>query len=102
MDVETLLNSWLQNIGIKHGKNLLDELKGQPAAVVTGTLTDIADLRVREMAGEDITPELSFAESTLKDMTVAVEIKTLRTILDVLIDSAEMAGSILLGLLKKV
>lgn len=103
MEIEPtkLLNTWLRDIGVRHGKNLLDELKGKPAEVVTACLTDIAKLRTREFAGRDIGRELAFAESTLADMTLAVEVKAVRTILQVLADSADMAGSILLGVVRK-
>lgn len=96
-----LLNTWLRDIGIKHGKNLLDELKGRPAQVVSLCLTDMAKLRTRELAGQDVSAELAFAESALADMAVAVEIKAVRTILQVLADSADMAGSIFLGVISK-
>jgi hypothetical protein len=97
MDPKQLLDTWLDDIGIKHGRDLLDAIQGKPKDTVIEALTDIAKLRVQELAGVDVSSELPFAEATLANMGAAVAIKTQRTILQVLADSADMAGSVLLG-----
>ena len=102
MTPDVIVSTWLNEVGIKHGKDLLDDLKGEPLKVTVAALTDVAKLRVKELAGQDVTVELAFAESTLKDLAVAVQIKTVRSILQVIADSANMAGSILLGILGKI
>lgn len=105
MDWRTLLDTWLVDVGAKAGRNLLADLSDKPLKVATGAMKDIAQLRTREVAGEIpaayVAKELKLCESTLKDLEVGVSIEFARTFVQVLRDSAAMAGSMLLPVIKQ-
>lgn len=100
MDGKELLNDWLLDIGAEGG-DLVKRLGPDQRKAMVDVLTDIAQLRVKEVASgvAAIAGETALAESSLKDLRSVVASEVSRTVNNVLQNSAKMAGSILKGLL---
>lgn len=101
MDWESLAQEWLDGV-VQRGREGWDRLSGRRQYLVVQCLQDMARLRANELAGHDVREELDIAEATMQNLGVVASIELARTVLDVLRDSIDMGGSILLGILGKI
>lgn len=101
MDDVKMLENWLLEIGAEGG-DLVKRLDVNQKRLAIDVLTDIANLRIKEMSGGDMSRDHAIAASSLKDLKAATSIEFATTVNNVLQRSASMAGSVIKGLLGSI
>lgn len=103
--VMELATEWLTKTvdsGKTEVRKAWNELSADKQMVVVESLQDLASLRLREAAGQNVGPSIAITQATLKNMGVVVQLLLYRTFLEVLNDSLKHAGTAVSGMVEQL